>query len=121
MIDAVSYPGCGTGVVCPIMQSNSARCNRCDFNSTTTVCGSVPGHHAAPTTPAPGDGSVCSTGEEKVYSGLDLAFTGKHSNACHCLDQADYYFCPDQADNYFTESAQLQSLCSVQHPGFKSL
>lgn len=77
MIDAVSYPGCGTGVVCPIMQSNSARCNRCDFNSTTTVCGSVPGHHAAPTTPAPGDGSVCSTGEEKVYSGLDLAFTGK--------------------------------------------
>ena len=79
-VSVVSYPGCGTGVVCPIAQSNTALCNRCDFDRVTTVCGSVPGHHVPPTTtttPAPGDGGTCSAGEEKVYSGLDLSFTGK--------------------------------------------
>ncbi|KAK7504941.1 hypothetical protein BaRGS_00003969 [Batillaria attramentaria] len=65
--------GCGTGVVCPITQLRSALCNRCDFDTTTTVCGSVPGHYVPPT-PTPDPDSSCTALEERVYTGLNFSF-----------------------------------------------
>ncbi|XP_076463865.1 usherin-like [Babylonia areolata] len=65
--------GCGTGTVCPLSQAGSARCNRCDFNTTTTQCGAVWGHVTSDLSP-PDNTSACTAGEDMVFSGLDLSF-----------------------------------------------
>lgn len=45
---------CGSGVVCNKAQESSARCNRCDFSTSTLLCGSTKGYYkptTVPTTP----------------------------------------------------------------------
>eukprot|EP00794_Sanderia_malayensis_P020024 gene20024-21985_t len=35
---------CGTGITCPTTQASRAYCNRCNFDTSTTICGSVLGY-----------------------------------------------------------------------------
>ena len=38
---------CGNGQVCSLSQTNTAYCNRCDFDSSKQLCLSVPGYYDA--------------------------------------------------------------------------
>ncbi|XP_048258912.1 usherin-like [Haliotis rufescens] len=66
--------GCGMGAVCSVNQRNTAFCDRCDFDHSTSSCGSVSGYHVSTTT-ATTPAESCSTAVDKVSSSLNLTYT----------------------------------------------
>lgn len=69
------FTGCGIGRTCKISESNTAFCDRCDFEKNASICGSWKGSHVTvePTAEPSGD---CVQSEDIVFSGLNDSYIG---------------------------------------------
>ena len=73
----IKIVGCGVGNICPIAQSATAYCDRCDFQDSTDKCGAVIGYHGNfKLPPLPDPTKNCVVDEEILYSGMDFSFKG---------------------------------------------
>ena len=73
------FSGCGDGNTCTLDQSETAYCDKCDFQKSTEKCGTVTGYHGdfvLPPLPNPTDN--CVVDNQIIYSGMDLKYMGKN-------------------------------------------
>lgn len=71
------FVGCGEATVCPLSNSDSAFCDRCDYDKKSKRCGSVAGYYGdnvLPPLPDPTDN--CVVNEDVLYTGMEFTFKG---------------------------------------------
>jgi len=73
--------GCGSGVICPVEQEGTAYCNRCNFDQSSYKCGSYTTKKSESSSYSPrsdlmNDEKLCETVPVKVYTGMDLQYSG---------------------------------------------
>ena len=70
---------CGNGIVCPMALAQGSFCDTCSFDSRRKKCGSFQPKPAVvnETSSSSDSSATCWSTQEKLYSGIDLKYTGK--------------------------------------------